>query len=70
MEAELKGSSGKVLARVSQGVPTGVESSVAQSKVSVRYFLKDWPAENIIDFCQALVAVLDGLVASAYQAHP
>jgi hypothetical protein len=71
MEAEVKDRSGKTLARVSQAAPPNVESSVRQSTgVSVKYFLREWPEENIIDFCKAVVATLDGLVASAYRAYP
>ncbi len=69
-EGALRDTSGNVVARVSSSAPPGEGVSVSSTKVSTKYFFSGWPREDIVSFCNAVVATLASLVDRAYQLYP
>ena len=61
---------GKVISRVSQAAPVGEETTVAQASIYTRYFLNNWPEEDIVSFCKAVLVRLESLVIEGYQFYP
>ena len=48
----------------------GAENVVQSSRVSTKYFFREWPQEDIVTLCKEVVRILDTLVNTAYQLHP
>jgi hypothetical protein len=71
VEMELRDAkSSEVVAKVSQAAPPCVEGTVTQASISTRYFLSNWPNEDIVALCKAVVATLDDLISKAYRLYP
>jgi hypothetical protein len=50
--------------------PISADVVVQQTEVTMRYFLADWPDEDIVPFCQEITSTLENLVACAYAKFP
>ncbi len=71
MEAELRDAkTGKVMARVSSFAPHDAETVIESTTASTKYFLADWPNEDLMSFCRAVVRTLEVFVSRAYELYP
>ncbi len=71
MEAELRdATTGKVTARISSSAPHDAETVIESTTASTKYFLADWPKEDLMSFCRAVVRTLEDLVSRAYARYP
>ena len=67
MEGDSKDAkSGRVKERFGYFAPVGEESVFEGKKVSIKYFLADWPNEDIITFCHETILTLEDLVRRAH----
>jgi hypothetical protein len=77
VEAELRDAEGRTVER--RQVETNDDQPVEQPGVkrwkkrkspTVRYYLKDWPSEDIVSYCREVVKVVDALVQLTYKTYP
>ena len=57
---------GKEKARVYFAGPPGDEITVEETETANRYFLSNWPNEDIVTFCRESIGTLEDLVNRAY----
>ena len=71
MEAELRdATTGKVTARISSSAPHYAETVIESTTASTKYFLADWPNEDLMSFCRKVVRTLEVFVSRAYELYP
>ena len=61
---------GKPGGRVIYDGPVGAESVHEETRACTKYFFADRPNEDIVTFCNEVLATLRGLVSKAYQLFP
>jgi hypothetical protein len=61
---------GKPGGRVIYDGPAGAESVHEETRIHTKYFFADRPNEDIVTFCNEVLAALRGLVSKAYKLFP
>lgn len=64
------GAEGEIAERRETSDATAPELPRRRVKVSVRYFLNDWPTEDLFTYCREILKTLDSLVQSVYRKFP
>ena len=70
VEGVVRDKAGRKKARIYSTGSPGDEVTVGETEVTIRYFLSDWPDEDIAAFCQESAKTLENFVNRAYANFP